>query len=1050
MSVDPRDAFSHVRFISAGAGSGKTYRLIEELERALTHDGVNPARIIGTTFTVKAAGELEGRVRARLIERGRPQLAERMAQALIGTVHSVCERLLHRFAFELGLSPALEVVSLEDGARFFNQALGGVLDLRRVRAMNLVAVRLGIEDWQSDVRRIADNARANDIGPEALAPMGPQSATSLLAFFPEAEADERADAAIESVIAEATRDIDLEVDKTKGTREYVGFLQDAAVAVSRRDCPWSMWIKLSKEGATKKSDPIAARVREVAARYDAHPRFQRDVREYVEGVFAAAARTLSRFQEIKRERGLIDFTDMEQLVLRALDEPAVIERMREELELLLVDEFQDTNPMQLAIFMKLARIADRVVFVGDVKQAIYAFRGCDPDLVFETLEGLSRAGGETDVLASSWRSRPALVRYLNAVFRRAFNRDGIPAEKVVLEPEREERVEAPAVVRWKLSGKNERQFAAIARGVADLVGSGYEVVDPESKVCRPVRWGDIVVLAATNGHVEAIARALKDARVPMKMSLQGLLSVPEVCLAKACLRRLNDSSDTLATAEVRALARAEDPETWLADRLRWLGREEDGYAWSEVSDPVVRALASLRGDITTRSPVEVVARMLNHAGLREAVTAWGPDELKAAQRLRNLDAFLNLAVEYERHCVSQHEAATLTGFLFWLENPRSHELDLQPVLTGGDAVHVLTYHKAKGLEWPVVVATDFHYEWRARLWDARVETPAGAFDVEAPLTERIVRYWPRVFGGHSSGVAVLDRIATSEEARQCEEKGASESRRLAYVGMSRARDLLVVAAPSKTPHVGAWVHTFECDWLLPAGDVLALPDDGTIPAASMDLDEGAEAMAPTAFTPTWFPEREPLVERVRAVVSPSDAEPVEGAEVGEIVDLGIRVKIHGEDMTVIGSGLHAVLAAELVNPDQPDAKERAQAVLEGYGADAYVSAEEALACARRFRAHVEERFRPSRVLAECPLVYPGEGGRVVTGWMDVLLETPEGWVIVDHKSSPRPRAEWVEEARAYSGQLRAYARALDAAGRPVAGCWVHFAVGGGMVQVSAL
>ena len=237
---------------------------------------------------------------------------------------------------------------------------------------------------------------------------------------------------------------------------------------------------------------------------------------------------------------------------------------------------------------------------------------------------------------------------------------------------------------------------------------------------------------------------------------------------------------------------------------------------------------------------------------------------------------------------------------------------------------------------------------------------------------------------------------------------------------------------------------------MPAGDVLALPDDGTIPAASMDLDEGAEAMAPTAFTPTWFPEREPLVERVRAVVSPSDAEPVEGAEVGEIVDLGVRVKIHGEDMTVIGSGLHAVLAAELVNPDQPDAKERAQAVLEGYGADAYVSAEEALACARRFRAHVEERFRPSRVLAECPLVYPGEGGRVVTGWMDVLLETPEGWVIVDHKSSPRPRGEWVEEARAYSGQLRAYARALDAAGWPVAGCWIHFAVGGGMVQVSAL
>ena len=156
------------------------------------------------------------------------------------------------------------------------------------------------------------------------------------------------------------------------------------------------------------------------------------------------------------------------------------------------------------------------------------------------------------------------------------------------------------------------------------------------------------------------------------------------------------------------------------------------------------------------------------------------------------------------------------------------------------------------------------------------------------------------------------------------------------------------------------------------------------------LDEGAEAVALTAFAPTWFPERDPLVERERAVVSPSDAEPVEGAEVGEIVDLGVRVKIHGEDMKVIGSGLHAVLAAELVNPEQPDAKERAQAILEGYGADAYVSAEEALACARRFRAHVEARFRPNRVLAECPLVYPGRVG----------ASSPAGWTCC----SRRPRA----------------------------------------------
>ena len=72
----------------------------------------------------------------------------------------------------------------------------------------------------------------------------------------------------------------------------------------------------------------------------------------------------------------------------------------------------------------------------------------------------------------------------------------------------------------------------------------------------------------------------------------------------------------------------------------------------------------------------------------------------------NLDAFLDLAVTYEDHCATRHEAATLTGFVVWLDHPSSPELDRQPVVTGGDAVHVLVYHRAKGLEWPVVVATD--------------------------------------------------------------------------------------------------------------------------------------------------------------------------------------------------------------------------------------------------------------------------------------------------------------------------------------------------------
>ena len=183
MSVEQkaaRDPFAHVRFISAGAGSGKTYRLTEELENALVHERIAPGRVIGTTFTVKAAGELRERVRERLIEGGRIALAEQTAQALIGTVHSVCEKLLKRFAFDLGLSPELNVASLEDCKGFFNQALdealtaaeGADLPPGTARDMNGLAYRLDIADWRADVKNIADRARDNAIEPSALVDMG--------------------------------------------------------------------------------------------------------------------------------------------------------------------------------------------------------------------------------------------------------------------------------------------------------------------------------------------------------------------------------------------------------------------------------------------------------------------------------------------------------------------------------------------------------------------------------------------------------------------------------------------------------------------------------------------------------------------------------------------------------------------------------------------------------------------------------------------------------------------------------------------------------------
>lgn len=1039
------EPFAHVRFISAGAGSGKTYRLTEELEHALVEDGTAPGRIIGTTFTVKAAAELRERVRERLIHSGRTDLAEQTAQTLIGTVHSVCERLLERFAFELGLSPQLSVASVEDGIGLFNQALDDALTVVTVRDMNALAYRLGLDNWRKDVKGVADRARDNDVDPAALPAMGQRSASDLLAYFPPPDTGDLDGELLEAVHA-ALGAIDPASDTTVGTQKYYADLKRAIYRLRRPPVQWRLWMGLAKGKATKKSDSIAAKVRTAAERFAAHPRFHTDIRRYIEQTYAIAAAALDRFRAIKTERGLIDFTDMEQQLLHALDETTIRTRVGAELDLLLVDEFQDTNPMQLAIFMKLAGLANKVIFVGDVKQAIYAFRGCDPDLVFELLAELAARGRDADVLEHSWRSRPALVDYVNAVFGAAFG-GTLRAADIALKPKRRERTQEPAVLRWTLNGNAEARAESLAGAVRQLVQSGYEVVDRETDTPRPATWGDVAVLAASNTNVELIAKALRAARVPMKMTLAGLLGVPEICLAKACLRRLNDRSDTLATAEIIAMADGAEPETWLADRLRWLVEGNDGYAWAAASHPLVGKLESLRGGIGTQSPVEIVARVLNYIGIREVVTQWGPDPIKAAQRQRNLDALLNLAVEYERHCDAQHFAATLTGFLFWLEDPHSPELDLQPIVTTGDAVHVVTYHRAKGLEWPIVVSTDLHYRWRPRLWDVRAEQDGDGFDLARPLANRRIRFWPPLFGDRTRDLPVLDAIVESEEGEICIRKSRGENRRLAYVGLTRARDALVLAVPSARPKEGAWLGSLPSDSVLPQGETLRLPGGATIATRVVELDGDADKAAQAPFTPRRLPARTPLPNAPRMRISPSETPPLLAAAAAETVALGERIALAGEDMTAIGTALHAAIAAELINPNRDDASVRTRALLEAYGVETFVAADDALAAARRLRAWIEQRFAPRRILAEYPIAHARSDGRGVHGWIDVLVETDGGCVVIDHKSSPRPRAEWAGEACQHSGQLELYRAALAAAGRTVSSCWIHFPVGGGIVRV---
>ena len=179
------------KIISAGAGSGKTYRLTQEMVTLLQKD-VRPSGIIATTFTNKAAAELQERVRVKLLEEGMVDAANELTNALIGTVHGLGVKLLKRFAFEAGVSPDVSIMADEDRQLIFNNALSTVLTSERIGEMEQLGDRLGLNkrdrvDWRSKVREITDLARGNDFSIEILEQSKQKSIEQLLAFLDPAD-----------------------------------------------------------------------------------------------------------------------------------------------------------------------------------------------------------------------------------------------------------------------------------------------------------------------------------------------------------------------------------------------------------------------------------------------------------------------------------------------------------------------------------------------------------------------------------------------------------------------------------------------------------------------------------------------------------------------------------------------------------------------------------------------------------------------------------------------------------------------------------------------
>jgi ATP-dependent exoDNAse (exonuclease V) beta subunit len=1045
---------NRVDTIIASAGTGKTYCLVEDIVAEVI-SGTEPHRILATTFTKKAAAELAGRIRATLIQRGRPDLGAAMLGARIGTVNAVCGTLLGEFAFETGRSPITDVIAEDRQTIVFGRATGHVF-AEYGPVISEMAERFGIpargyslhgravRGWHNDVQRAVDLARSNGIPAERLALCAASSSASLLALFPNPAEDTAG--ALDAALRGALESCIVAIESTRATlkagtlKSDVPVVEKALRTLAAGDpIAWPDWAKLAKLGATKSDEALFAGVVASASAHPRHPRLHADIERYCEAILGCAARCMSAYAAYKAERGLLDFVDQEMLALAILTEPSNRERLRELIGAVFVDEFQDSSPIQIAIFTALSQIAPRNLWVGDPKQSIYGFRDADPALTTAAAAAITAAsGGATDYLQRSYRTRPQLAAFVNAAITPNMLRAGMTEEEVRFDScARNEPDQMPAALSiWPTAGKTKAaRTAALAARIAGLnaeVDPGAWAASDKDGTLRPVRGGDIAVLCRGNAQVSELATALSAHGLRVAVDRPGLLDQPEIEFTLAAFRWIADPSDGLALAEMARLS--SDDDTWFEVVF-----EDDHGAGLVACLPFSGALDAIRAEASQRTPAEILDAILHAETMLATMLRWG----NAEQRLQNLEALRALVTLYQEEQRAERQAATLAGASEWIA-ARSDAR--QPPSRHPDAINVLTYHGAKGLEWPVVILTEL--DAAAKAWPFGLTTvDEAAPDWADPLAARGLRFWPWPYGEQRKGVGLDVAAPASPEGIAVLDEERLERARLLYVGLTRARDHLVLTNPGNAmlwldelaDGSGAPLISFHPEKISAGGvDFAVRPPPDALEISAEAAAPAQEYTRPTAVAAVHLP----------LSLRPSDAIADTGTvRIAATEVLGPRFALVGDpDLQRLGEAIHRFLAGEEQARGPAQRISRAADMLARWGVPEF-QPEDLVEIADRLHGLLDEQYGAAARLAEWP-VHALEGLQVLGGRPDLLVDLGDGYAIIDHKSFPGSVEIEAERLRAVAGQLALYARALrQVTGKSRFEYWIHQPIAAVMTRI---
>jgi ATP-dependent exoDNAse (exonuclease V) beta subunit len=1043
-----RTDHTHTLFVEAAAGTGKTQALVDRVV-ALVARGAPLRTIAAITFTEAAAAELRDRIRDALeiasagddpyvtssVERERcaTALAE-IDDAALTTLHGFAQRLLGDHPLEAGLPPGFEVLDeVAAGVRFeqrWSEFVQQLLDDDTLSDLVLQGFALGLapDVLREVARTLRDNYDRVTVVIPAPVALPPLSLPPLLDALDDSLA-----------LADHCTDPDdkllVHLDELVGWRAELDRVDDD---LDRLDLlahgPTLKFSQGRKGNWAGQIDVVRGRLEDAEAALDA---LLGERRRLVIGALLDRVVAWTHAEAAERARvGELEFHDLlvrARAVLR--DDPRVRAAAGERYRYLLLDEFQDTDPIQLELAALVVaepgaldvgwRTAPieggRLFIVGDPKQSIYRFRRADLGLYLDARDALPH---DDVVLHQSFRSVPAVIDLANALFRRLLEAaaTGTQAAPVDLVAWRDPLDgDAPVVgflgdaVDANLPQVRAVEADEIARLLHRIRDEAWTVAD-EIAGTRPARLDDIAILLPSRTALPALEDALERHDIPARIESQSLVfATAEVRDLLAILTAVDDPTDQIATiAAMRSPAFGCSDASLVAFR-RAGGRFDYRFpAPTDLGDrhPVVaagRRLLALHEQRWWQSVSETVAAVVADGRFLELACA----RRRPRDHWRRIRFFVEQARAWD-----DAGRSGLRGFIEWVQlqaDERARAVEVVVPERDDDAARILTVHGAKGLEFPIVIVAGLNV-------DPVTRYPAVLFGSDGILEVRV--------GARDAKVATEGYEARLDAERRHEE---AERVRLLYVAMTRARDRLFVSLYRKATQK-------RCD----AVRIAALLDE--VPLAAIDVGDAAPpAPPPTAPPPVvepraaWQRDRDALLARASrpatvaaTALARADVAEVPGLSDGDADTPDERPPWQrGRAGTAVGRAVHAVLQTiDLDTGTGLDATARAQALAERVPdrEDEIRALVRAVLAAPAIRAAVASQ----RYWREVPVGAPVDGA-VVEGFIDLLYEGADGLVVVDYKTD-RVDDEHLDALLAtYRVQGATYAVALEAAlGRPVA------------------